>query len=244
LSDERPLLHRLDSVGSTQDRLHGLAARGAAAGTAVLAAEQTEGRGRRGRSWRSPRGGLWLSVLCRPEAAPAIEVLSLRVALAVARVLETRVVGVTLALKWPNDLILDDRKLGGILCEARWQGESPSWVAVGIGLNLANPIPAELAGQAIGLAGYAPELTPAGLAPDIVTAVAEAGRSDQPLSPAEVAAFHQRDWLTGRALTEPEAGTAEGITVDGLLRVRRDDGSLSLVRSGTVVLREAMGHEE
>lgn len=237
MSDARPVLHRLDSVGSTQDRLHELAAQGAPAGTAVLAAEQTEGRGRRGRAWRSPRGGLWLSVLCRPVAAPAIEVLSLRAALAVARVLETRVPAVALRLKWPNDLILDDRKLGGILCEARWQGESPSWVAVGIGLNLANPVPAELAGQAIGLGWYAPELTPAALAPDLVTAIAAAGGIDEPLSPAEVAAFSQRDWLTGRVLSEPERGTAEGITVDGLLRVRQDDGTLSFVRSGTVVLR-------
>jgi BirA family biotin operon repressor/biotin-[acetyl-CoA-carboxylase] ligase len=229
-------LHLLDSVPSTQDRLHELAGQGVPAGTAVLAAEQTEGRGRRGRHWASPRGGLWLSVLCRPAAALATELLSLRVALAVARVIEARVATVAVRLKWPNDLMLDDRKLGGILCEARWQGDRPAWVAVGIGLNLRNPIPRELADQAVSLAGYAPEVTPENLAPDLVTAVLAAGEPDRALSPAELTSFVERDWLRGRRIREPEAGTAEGISAEGLLAVRRDDGTLALVRSGTVVL--------
>lgn len=233
-----PTLHLLDSVPSTQDRLHDLAASGDPAGTAVLAAEQTEGRGRRGRHWASPRGGLWLSVLCRPVAAPALEVLSLRVALAVLRVVEVRVATVALKLKWPNDLILDDRKLGGILCEARWQGDAPAWVAVGIGLNLGNPIPVELARHAVGLAGYAPDMTPEALAPDLVAAVLAASRLDGALSPVEVASFAERDWLRGRRIREPQAGIADGINVEGLLRVRRDDGTLALVRSGTVVMGE------
>jgi len=233
-----PALHLLDSVPSTQDRLHELAAQGAPGGTAVLAAEQTEGRGRRGRPWASPRGGLWLSVLCRPDAALAIELLSLRVALAVARAIEARVPAVAIRLKWPNDLMLDDRKLGGILCEARWQGDRPAWVAVGIGLNLGNPIPRELADQAVSLAGYAPQLTPESLAPDLVTAVLAPGEPARALSPAEVTSFAERDWLRGRRIREPEAGTAEGISPDGLLGIRRDDGTLALVRSGTVVIRE------
>jgi len=237
LSGIPPVLHRLGSVGSTQDLIHELAARGEPAGTAVLATEQTEGRGRRGRTWHSPQGGLWLSVLCRPEAAPAIEVLSLRVAVAVARAVEARVASLALALKWPNDLILNDRKVGGILCEARWQGERPAWVAVGIGLNLANPIPAELAGQAISLVGRAPELTALALAPELVAAVVQASRVERALAPAEVAAFRERDWLRGRCIREPEPGIAEGITGDGLLRIRREDGTLALVRSGPVVLQ-------
>jgi BirA family biotin operon repressor/biotin-[acetyl-CoA-carboxylase] ligase len=231
-----PILHRLDSVASTQDRLHELAARGDPAGTAVLAAAQTEGRGRRGRHWASPRGGLWLSVLCRPAAAPAIEVLSLRVALSVARVVEARAPGVALELKWPNDLLLDGRKLGGILCEARWQGESPAWVAVGIGLNVANPVPEQLAEQAVALGRYAPGLTAEALAPELVTAIVDASRLERPLSASEVARFAERDWLFGRRILEPEAGIADGINADGLLRVRRDDGTLALIRSGTVAL--------
>lgn len=233
-----PTLHRLERVGSTQDLVHEFAGRGDPEGTAVLAAEQTAGRGRRGRPWASPRGGLWLSVLCRPRTAPAMEVLSLRVALAVARSIESHVPGITVLLKWPNDLILDHRKLGGILCEARWQGDLPAWVAIGIGLNLGNPIPAELTRQAVGLAGYAPGLTPEALAPEVVAAVLAASRIEDALSPAELTAFAERDWLCGRPISSPEAGIAQGITGEGLLRVRQGDGTAVLVRSGTVVVRE------
>ncbi|HWA58563.1 MAG TPA: biotin--[acetyl-CoA-carboxylase] ligase [Gemmatimonadales bacterium] len=231
-------LHVLDAVTSTQDRLQELALQGAPTGTAVLAAEQTAGRGRRGRTWHAPRGGLWLSVLCRPRTEAAFEVLSIRVALAAALVIERRTPHVAIEIKWPNDLMLDGRKLGGILCEAHWQGEAPAWVAVGIGINLQNPVPVELAGQAVQLASYAPDLTPAALAPDLVSAVVAASEVDRRLSPREVQDFTDRDFLAGTRLAEPARGTAEGLTADGLLRVRTGTGGLELVRSGTVVLAE------
>jgi BirA family transcriptional regulator, biotin operon repressor / biotin---[acetyl-CoA-carboxylase] ligase len=232
------VLHRVDSVGSTQDLIHQFAARGDPAGTAVLAGVQTEGRGRRGRPWVSPEGGLWLSVLCRPQAATATEVLGLRAALAVARVVEASAPHLAIALKWPNDLMLSGRKLGGILCEARWQGEAPAWVAVGIGLNVGNPIPGDLADRAVALAAHAPGVMAAALAPAAVAAVLAASRIDQGLSPAETAALAQRDWLLGRRISEPVPGIADGITGEGLLRVRRETGPPMLVRSGTVVVRE------
>jgi BirA family biotin operon repressor/biotin-[acetyl-CoA-carboxylase] ligase len=233
-----PRLHRLETVGSTQDWLHQLAAQGAPAGTAVMAVEQSEGRGRRGRSWASARGGLWLSVLCRPVSEPALEVLSLRVALAAAECLERQAPAVRLQLKWPNDLILDQRKLGGILCEARWQGESAAWVVVGLGINVRNAIPAELGRQAVALSEFAPEVTPETLAPDLVAAVVAASEIDRRLAIAELDAFDRRHWLRGRQLSSPVSGTADGITEDGLLRVRRADGTVTLIRSGTVSLRE------
>lgn len=232
-----PILHQLDTVSSTQDCLQEFAARGDPAGTAVLAAEQTAGRGRRGRVWLSPRGGLWLSVLSRPRSEPAIEVLSLRVALAVARVVEAHAGNVALELKWPNDLILDGRKLGGILCEAHWQGESAAWVGVGLGLNLNNPIPPELAHQAVALSHYAPKVTPISIAPDLVNAIVGASHIDRTLSPAEVAEFGNRDWLLGREMAEPVTGSADGISREGMLRVRGPDGKHQMVRAGEVVVR-------
>jgi BirA family biotin operon repressor/biotin-[acetyl-CoA-carboxylase] ligase len=79
-----PRLYHFERVDSTMDVIHQLAADGAEPGTAVLAGEQLGGRGSRGRSWHSPPGGLWLSVLFRPAAPGGVEVMSLRVGLAVA----------------------------------------------------------------------------------------------------------------------------------------------------------------
>jgi BirA family biotin operon repressor/biotin-[acetyl-CoA-carboxylase] ligase len=111
-----PELLRFRAVHSTMDVLHDLAAEGAEAGTVVVADEQTGGRGSRGRGWRSPPGGLWLSALYRPGLAAGTELLSLRVGLAVAQAVEALATGLRVSIKWPNDLLLDGRKLGGILC--------------------------------------------------------------------------------------------------------------------------------
>ena len=143
-------LHYFERVDSTMDLLHQLAAEGAAEGTAVIAGEQLEGRGSRGRSWHSPPGGLWLSMLFRP-AGCAVEVMSLRVGLAVAEALDD-LVPHPVQLKWPNDLMLGERKVGGILCEARWQGHTLGWVAVGVGMNVRNAVPQELTEVATALA--------------------------------------------------------------------------------------------
>jgi len=124
---------RLRSASSTMDVLHELAQGGAPAGTAVVAEEQTAGRGSRGRHWASPIGGLWLSVLSRPATA-GLELVSLRAGLAVAELLERLGVSGRIMIKWPNDLMLDDRKTGGLLCEARWQGAALAWVVIGLGL--------------------------------------------------------------------------------------------------------------
>jgi BirA family biotin operon repressor/biotin-[acetyl-CoA-carboxylase] ligase len=233
------LVHRLDETPSTQDRLHELAAAGAEAGSAIVARVQTAGRGRRGRAWASPAGGLWLSVLLRPRVAPGLEVLSLRVALATSAVIEESVPGVRLQLKWPNDLLLDGRKLGGILCEARWQGHALGWIAVGVGMNVANRIPAPLAKTAVALDAYAPDIRPEPLATPVAAAIAALTDREGHLDDAELAALRARDWLERKRLREPRPGTACGVARDGALLVRRDDGLLEEVRSGTVVTVDA-----
>ncbi len=231
-------IHYLDQTASTQDALHGLAADGAPTGTAVLAAEQTTGRGSRGRRWQSPRGGLWLSVLLRPSGPVGFEVLSLRVGLAVADVLAGIRSLPPVALKWPNDLMLHDRKLGGILCEARWQGESLGWVAVGLGINVTNAVPVDTTRLATRLADYGVETTARELAERIAHAIAGLGDRDTRLDPDELAAFTARDWLRGRELRAPLTGWAAGIDEDGALVVRRPDGAEERVRSGSVVLAD------
>jgi len=236
-----PVTHRFEALPSTQDALHQLAQAGAPAGTAVVALEQTLGRGSRGREWRSPAGGLWMSVLCRPPEELAMEVLSLRVALAVAATVERACPGAALQLKWPNDLMLAGRKLGGILCEARWHGATPGWVAVGIGLNVANQIPEELGSSAIALGSVSAGITPETLAGPVAQAITDAGQRHGLLAPMELELFRARDWLLGKRLVTPGPGIAAGLAEDGSLLIRGVDGGIARFRTGTATLGPPQG---
>lgn len=221
---------RLGVVGSALDEVHSLGARGAADGTWVVAAEQREGRGTRGRSWHSPRGGLWLGVLRRSERPDGLDLLGIRTGLAVSAALERLATLPPIQLKWPNDLILADRKVGGILCEARWQGETLGWVAIGLGLNVRNPIPVEVADSAVALATCGVECTAEGLAAPLASVLAAVDLSSPRLAPAEVAEYTRRDWLLGRAIELPRAGVASGIRTDGALGILTPGGALQYVR--------------
>lgn len=228
-------LHYFERVSSTMDVIHQLASEGAAAGTAVIAGEQIEGRGSRGRGWHSPPGGLWMSVVFRPPAVEGIEAISLRVGLAVAEAIQARVPK-PLQLKWPNDLMLEDRKLGGVLCEARWQGEALAWVAVGLGMNIRNRIPDELGTGAVSLSDLIPAITVEEIADPVLAALRELDLGTGRLSPAELNRFARRDWLRGRTIREPVAGMVTGVGEDGALLVRTPSGSDVALRSGTVEL--------
>ena len=234
-----PRLHYFDRVGSTMDVLHELATRGAKAGSAVLAGEQMEGRGSRGRSWHSPPGGLWLSVLFRPPVAQGLEVISLRAGLAIAEALQP-LLSEPLQLKWPNDLMIQDRKLGGVLCEARWQGESLAWVAVGVGLNVKNRVADDLEATAISLAGCGVVAHLSDISDRVVTALRKLRLDGRELSPLELSLFATRDWLRGRAIREPVAGIVRGLSPDGALIVQEDSGRAVGVRSGSVTLADPL----
>jgi len=124
-----------DSIGSTNDRARELAGEGAE-DVAVLADEQTGAKGRLERAWASPSGGVWLSLVCRPDLPPAqVPVYTLVAAVATAEAV--RGVGVDAGIKWPNDVLVgdDERKLAGILTEMEGEADRVSWVVVGIGLN-------------------------------------------------------------------------------------------------------------
>ncbi len=217
------------------DSAHELAQGGAAHGTAVRADRQTAGRGTRGRNWESAEGGLWLSVVARPERTDALEALSVRVGLAVCAALELLCpVLPRLQVKWPNDIQLDGRKLAGILCEARWGGGRCQWVVVGIGLNVRNVIPAPLREVATALATWVPDATADRLAAPVAAAVAFAAREAGPLSDAELRAFALRDVLAGAHVTEPVRGSAEGITAGGALRIRTEAGPVREILAGVV----------
>ena len=132
------LHHAFAEVGSTQDELARLAAAGAPEGTVVTAAHQTGGRGRRGRTWWDAAGdNLLLSVLLRPAIpAAAAPALSLVAAVAVAEAVADAA-GVEAGIRWPNDVLVDERKLAGILAEAVADGAGRvEHVRLGIGLNV------------------------------------------------------------------------------------------------------------
>ena len=149
-------VHFLRTVDSTSSKLKALAQDGAAAGTVVLADEQTGGRGRSGRMWFSPAGlGVWMSVLLRCElSAERLAPLSIAAAISVADALR-ELTGLDVRVKWPNDLLVDGRKLGGLLVESiQTAGKSVQSAVLGIGLNAnlaETDLPAELVGIATSL---------------------------------------------------------------------------------------------
>lgn len=124
-----------ESIGTTNERARTLGRRGDREVT-IIAAQQTRGRGRRGRAWTSPSGGLWGTVLFQPTLSPRRRSL-LTLAGAVAVVQAVEILGVVARIKWPNDVLVGegDRKLAGILSESGRDEEGEPWVAVGIGLN-------------------------------------------------------------------------------------------------------------
>lgn len=120
---------------STNDDAKQLARDGAPEGTVFVASRQESGRGRLGRQWSSPEGGAYFSGILRPGISPvAAPPLSLVVAVGAASGLEA--LGLHVRVKWPNDLMLDDRKLGGVLLEMSAEADAVEWVVFGVGINV------------------------------------------------------------------------------------------------------------
>ncbi len=137
-----------DTLPSTNDKLAQLVTEeGAPPGTVVIAKQQTAGRGQRGRDWYSQAGGLYLSVVLSPNL-PATSAHQLTIGIVWGIAHNLREHGLPILIKWPNDLILDGRKLGGILTETRVCQGNIQHAIVGVGINYANPVE----GHAINLA--------------------------------------------------------------------------------------------
>jgi len=128
-------IHRFSSCPSTNDVARDLALRGAAEGTVVVADEQTSGRGTKNRRWFSPRGkGLYVSLILRPRGG-GLSLMPLAAGVAVSEALE-KVCRLEARLRWPNDVVWEGKKLGGILCESGFLGNRPDYVILGVGLNV------------------------------------------------------------------------------------------------------------
>ena len=226
-----PRVDLLDSTTSTLDVAHRIAAKGAPSGTLVIANEQTAGRGRGGKTWRSlPGAGIWLTMIERPADTSGLGVLSLRVGMAAAQALD-RFASEPIRLKWPNDLYTDSGKLGGVLVEARWREQAVEWVAIGLGVNVKAPANLE------GASGLEAGIERLEVLAELVPALRAATDASGPLSADEREEFNARDLARGKACIEPAVGRVAGITPTGELLVALAD-SVVPFRSGSLVLRD------
>ena len=226
----RPHRH-LGVTDSTNSRARELAEAGAPGGTVVTAGEQTAGRGRLGRSWTAPAGGALLySAIVRPlELRHAL--LPLAAAVAACEAAELLEDGVECRIKWPNDIWVGERKLAGILIEARPQD---GWAVIGVGLNLAitrDEFPPELREAATSLRSAPSAETARAALDERLGALVGA-------APAEVlAAWEARDALRGREISwEGGSGVADGVSEAGDLLVVVAGGDRVALGAGEVHL--------
>ncbi len=143
-------IHYLERCSSSQDVAEALAIQGASEGSVVVCEEMWGGRGRMGRKWFANRGGLWFTVLLRPPQLRNLHILSLATGLSVAKALKT-LFSVEARVKWPNDVLIDEKKVCGVLVEARAEADKIHHLLLGVGINVNNELPEELRETAVSL---------------------------------------------------------------------------------------------
>ena len=144
---------------TSQDLADYVASQGAPEGTLIICESMSKGRGRLGRRWIAPKGGLWFTLVLRPPKLKSLHLLSLSTGLAVAKAIES-VANVDAHLKWPNDVLVNNKKVSGILIEAKAEADMIKHVLVGIGINVNNIIPQYLSNIAISLIDITKERIP------------------------------------------------------------------------------------
>lgn len=245
-------LYVYEEIDSTNIRAKQLGETGEPQGTLVVANRQSAGRGRRGRNWESPEGcGVYLSILLRPEFAPdRASMLTLVMAYSVAKALK-ECTGLDVQIKWPNDIVINGKKLVGILTEMSTEIDYINHVVVGVGINVNTEIfPEEIEDKATSLrieCGYKIQRS------FIVAEVMKQFEQDYEM-------FLQKkdlSWLRekydqllvncGREVmihgaVEPYAAHALGISDTGELLVRLEDGSVEAVYAGEVSVRGMYGY--
>ena len=138
-------------VPSTNDVLKKLAKQGESEGTIIIAEEQTNARGRKNRYWNSPKEGLWFSILLRPHIPPQKAMLVTMIASIALTQAIHRTIGLKPMIKWPNDLLIQDKKVCGILTELSAEMDQIEYMIIGIGLNVNNTIPESLQSISVSL---------------------------------------------------------------------------------------------
>ncbi|MBI5956301.1 MAG: biotin--[acetyl-CoA-carboxylase] ligase [Chloroflexi bacterium] len=238
------------TVGSTNDLARELASRGAPEGTLVVADEQTAGRGRLGRRWLAPAGtSILLSVLYRP-AWTTSEAFRLTMACSLGTAEAVKAItGLEARIKWPNDILVNGKKVGGILAELGWEGERLSYAVVGLGLNVNWDVTTcpEIARTATSLSIEAKKpIDRQGLLKAIVEAVDRcyalclSGKSEELRGDWE----RHLDTLNKIVTIETEAGRVQGqalgVDAEGALLVRDGQGQAQRITVGDVVVSSGL----
>lgn len=243
----------LPETGSTNDEARRLAQNGAAEGTLIITDHQTSGRGRVDRRWEAPPGSsLLMSLIFRPPLAPdQVQRLTMVCGLAVLDAIESET-GLQVDLKWPNDVVVGDAKVAGILTEIGSEGSKVDFVVVGLGLNV-NLDPAWLPdGLLMSATSLSRELERPVARLPLLWALLRA--MERRYTALKAGLSPHREWADrlaalGRPVTvsttgEVLEGIAEGVNADGALLVRLDSGRLETVMAGDVTLRTRgrLGH--
>ncbi|MEE0775470.1 MAG: biotin--[acetyl-CoA-carboxylase] ligase [Bacillota bacterium] len=232
-----------EEVSSTNDVMKQLADEKAPMGTVVLAETQTAGRGRRGRPWESPQGkGLWFSLLLRPSLSPKeASALTLVTAVGLCRGLDYYP-GLGVAIKWPNDILCDGKKLCGILSEMNAEPEKLHYAIIGVGLNLQSEYLSEtVAPIAVGIEEILQEDVERGLLlcrllQGLESAYDEFFKNGFDLLRQE---WEERSMVVGKNVQVVTVngdldGVALGLSNEGFLRVKLESGKVAHVISGDV----------
>ena len=243
-----------ETIDSTNTRLKELAQQGAKAGTVVVANEQTAGKGRLGRNFQSDKNdGIYLSIMMQPNGGlEQISEITAWVAVCVARAIE-RVVQVIPGIKWVNDIVLEGKKVGGILTELSVEGESGKiqYLVVGIGINVHNApesFPEELRQKASSIAAQTgKKINRAQLAAAMIEELDEMFHV-WPNQKEEYLSYYRKNCVTLQKQVrllrggEERTGFAKGITEEFHLLVEYEDGSTEDISSGEVSVRGMYGY--
>lgn len=238
-------IHHYESVGSTMPIAHRVAQNGAQDGTVIVAEEQTEGRGRLARPWSSAAGkGIWMSVILKPDIPPhQAPQFTLIAAVAICRAIE-ETSGVEVRIKWPNDLLVDGRKVTGILTELQADPDRVQAIILGIGINVnqkPSDFPEELADIATSIRVEAGQpVDRAALAAAVLKNIGKYSRLYLEKGFAPIKALWEANSDTiGRKVNavmmrETVTGIATGITEDGILEILTQDGKTRGIYSADI----------
>ena len=242
----------LEEIDSTNNEVRRVAEQGAPEGTLVVAENQTAGKGRRGRRWDSPKGsGIWYSFLLRPEFAPEhASMLTLLAAMAVQNSVK-EVTGLDGLIKWPNDIVVNGKKVCGILTEMSTEEDAIRYVVVGIGINAnTTDFPEEIRATATSLAlelGH--PVCRAAVINGVMCAFEEYyGRYRETLDMSLLKDLYNQKLVNAEREVKVLApggdytGISHGINDAGELIVELPDGSIREINSGEVSVRGIYGY--